>query len=257
MLGSTAGWEGEEYVFTEKMDGEGTTFYRDGLHARSLEFEQHDSRTHIKAIHAACAHDIPEGFRVCGENLTAVHSLRYEALRSYFLVFGVWEGPTCLSWDDTVDWAMLLGLKVVPVLRRAPYSDALCRELCSALDPARQEGLVARPARAFHLGEFHRAVGKSGPRQARPDGRALDAERGRVQRPEGGVMPCLLCQYRPDEPEKGKHPPAVGDPAGGYVCKECAARARTVDSYGLTVEELKKAAFAYRVAWWAIWGWGK
>ena len=98
--------------------------------------------------------------RICGENMAAVHSLRYDRLRSYFLVFGVWRGDLCLSWDDTVDWAMLLGLKVVPVLWRGPYSDRKCRELSAALDPARQEGLVVRPAAGFVLEEFPRVVGK-------------------------------------------------------------------------------------------------
>src|SRR5208337_195186 len=55
MLQTTKGWEGTEVVVTEKMDGEGTSLYKNDLHARSLELEPHPSRTHIKAIHAACA----------------------------------------------------------------------------------------------------------------------------------------------------------------------------------------------------------
>jgi hypothetical protein len=160
MLRSTEGWEGVEYVFTEKRDGEGTTFYRDDLHARSLEFEPHPSRTFIKAIHAACAYDIPDGFRVCGENLTAKHSIGYDGLASYFEVFNIWNGLTCLSWDETLEWTALLGLRTVPVIRRGPYSDALCRELCDALDPEKQEGLVARPTRPFHMREYPFVVGK-------------------------------------------------------------------------------------------------
>src|SRR5208282_928199 len=42
-LPSTEGWDGREVVITEKMDGEGTTFYHNGLHARSMEFEPHPS----------------------------------------------------------------------------------------------------------------------------------------------------------------------------------------------------------------------
>ena len=62
--GSTTAWEGTQVVITEKCDGEGSTFYCDGLHARSMEFEPHPSRTFIKAIHAQIAHDIPENFRM-------------------------------------------------------------------------------------------------------------------------------------------------------------------------------------------------
>jgi hypothetical protein len=156
----TEGWEGQEYVFTEKMDGEGTTFYSGDLHARSLEFEAHPSRTFIKAIHAQHGYDIPKGYRVCGENVTAVHSIRYEGLPSYFLAFNVWKGLTCLSWDETMEWCELLGLSHVPVIHRGPYSDALCKELCSRIHFEKQEGLVARPARAFHMREYASVVGK-------------------------------------------------------------------------------------------------
>jgi hypothetical protein len=160
MLQTTEGWEGVEYVFTEKMDGEGTTFYKGDLHARSLEFSPHASRTFIKAIHGACEYDIPEGFRICGENLTAKHSIKYTGLKSYFMVFNIWKSMDCLSWDETVEWTKLLGLEHVPVLHRGPYSDEVCRQLCDALDPLKQEGLVARPVRAFHMREFPYIVGK-------------------------------------------------------------------------------------------------
>jgi len=76
------------------------------------------------------------------------------------MVFNVWHGMTCLSWDETEEWAALLGLEHVPVLYRGPYSDALCKVLCAALDLEKQEGIVARPARAFHMREYASIVGK-------------------------------------------------------------------------------------------------
>jgi hypothetical protein len=160
MLQSTAGWEGTEVVVTEKMDGEGTTMYHNDLHARSLEFEPHASRTFIKAIHGSIAHDIPEGYRICGENLTAVHSVRYSDLPSYFMVFGIWKGMTCLSWEETCEWCALLGLWTVPLIYWGKYSDDLCKALCDQLNPVTQEGLVVRPARAFHMKEYPYVVGK-------------------------------------------------------------------------------------------------
>ena len=36
ILGDYSGFKGEEVVVTEKMDGENTTIYRDGMHAREL-----------------------------------------------------------------------------------------------------------------------------------------------------------------------------------------------------------------------------
>ena len=156
----TAGWEGTEVVITEKMDGEGTTFYKSDLHARSMEFVAHPSRTFIKAIHAVVAHNIPDGLRVCGENMTAVHSIHYENLPSYFMVFNVWNGEACLSWDETTEWCALLDLDMVPLIYRGPYSDDLCKRLCAQLNPETQEGLVVRPAASFSLADFPRVVGK-------------------------------------------------------------------------------------------------
>jgi hypothetical protein len=163
MLETTEGWEGTEVVITEKMDGEGTTMYKNDIHARSLEFEPQPWRTHIKAIHGATAYEIPEGFRVCGENLTAVHSIKYagaSALPSYFQVFNIWKGMTCLSWAETMEWSALLNLWTVPLIYWGPYSDDLCKDLCKMLNPETQEGLVVRPARAFHMKEFPYVVGK-------------------------------------------------------------------------------------------------
>jgi hypothetical protein len=76
------------------------------------------------------------------------------------MVFNVWNGLTCLPWDETTEWAQLLGLEHVPVVHRGLYSDALCKEICASLDPERQEGIVARPARAFHMREYPFVVGK-------------------------------------------------------------------------------------------------
>ncbi len=160
MLPSTLGWEGRQVVITEKMDGEGTTFYRDGLHARSMEFEPHPSRERIKAIHAEVCYEIPESYRICGENLTAVHSIKYKFLPSYFMVFNIWNGLTCLSWEETMEWCALLGLNTVPLIYWGEYSDDLCKELCKQLNPLTQEGLVVRPARAFSMVEFPYVVGK-------------------------------------------------------------------------------------------------
>lgn len=78
---------GKEVVVTEKMDGENTSLYRDGLHARSIDSNNHPSRNWVKSFWATKMHDLPEGFRICGKNLYAQHSIPYTSLRSYFLLF--------------------------------------------------------------------------------------------------------------------------------------------------------------------------
>ena len=97
-------FEGSEVVITEKMDGENTTLYADHIHARSLDSRHHPSRSWVKGLHQSIAHLIPAGWRICGENLYARHSVGYEALPSYFMVFSIWdEHNHCLGWEQTVE----------------------------------------------------------------------------------------------------------------------------------------------------------
>lgn len=150
---------GREVVVTEKMDGENTTLYRDHIHARSMtNMSYHMSRTWVKNLHGAIAHDIPEGWRICGENMYAVHSLKYEDLASYFLVFSIWDGPTCLSWDDTIEYAAVLGLTTVPELYRGVYTPLM--QSMEKLDTTKHEGYVVRPAESFRLQDFRKSVAK-------------------------------------------------------------------------------------------------
>lgn len=119
-----AAFAGSEVVVTEKADGECSTLYRDYLHARSVDYASHPSRDRLRALHASIAHDIPEGWRLCGENVYAVHSIAYDALPAHFLVFSIWNDRNeCLPWDDTVLWAKLLGLHTVPVISRGTWNE--------------------------------------------------------------------------------------------------------------------------------------
>jgi ATP-dependent RNA circularization protein (DNA/RNA ligase family) len=147
-------WEGREVVVTEKLDGECTTLARNYLHARSLDYTPHPSRTFVKALWGQIAHDIPETFRICGENITAQHSIQYRNLPSYFFVFNIWNEMNCLSWDETVEWSKLLGLYTVPILHRGQWEEGLIDRLVANLDLETQEGLVLRPSSGFTLEEF-------------------------------------------------------------------------------------------------------
>jgi hypothetical protein len=93
------------------MDGEQTTMYRDYLHSRSLEWRGHPSRSWVANLHGQIGWKIPDGWRICGENLYAKHNIEYRRLATYFLLFSVWnEGNVCLGWADTAEWAALLDL---------------------------------------------------------------------------------------------------------------------------------------------------
>ncbi len=149
---------GQEVVVTEKMDGENTSLYADYYHARSLDSASHPSQSWARGFHAKMAYCIPPGWRVCAENLYARHSIGYHALESYLPIFSIWDASnTCLSWNDTVEWAALLDMRTVPVLWRGIYDEKLIRDL--PIKPG-QEGYVVRVARAFSFAEFRRVVGK-------------------------------------------------------------------------------------------------
>lgn len=161
MLESTRDWQGRQVIVTEKMDGSNCSWYRDGMHGRSLEIDSHPQWDKVKALHAEIAHEIPLGWRISGENMTAVHSIKYDNLLSLFLVYSIWnEDNYCLSWSETVEWCALLNLVHVPVIYWGGYSDGVCKGLCGQLDTNVQEGLVVRPADRFHFRDFSTSVAK-------------------------------------------------------------------------------------------------
>ncbi|MFB6715051.1 RNA ligase family protein [Streptomyces sp. NPDC056237] len=160
-IADLSGLTGREVVVTEKLDGENTTLYADGLHARSLDSAHHPSRGWVKALQGRIGARIPEGWRVCGENMFARHSIAYDRLDSFFYGFSVWDGQHCLDWDRTVAFLRELGIPVPPVLWRGVF-DARAEKALRALRPdtGRQEGYVVRPADGFDAPDFGRRVAK-------------------------------------------------------------------------------------------------
>ncbi|MER6114496.1 RNA ligase family protein [Streptomyces sp. NPDC001743] len=160
-LTDLAGLTGTRVVVTEKLDGENTTLYADGLHARSLDSAHHPSRGWVKALQSRIGPRIPAGWRICGENMFARHSIPYEDLAGYFYGFSVWDGDVCLDWDRTVDFLRDLGVPTPPVLWRGVF-DARAEKTLRAMRPDtdRQEGYVVRPAEAFPAAVFERRVAK-------------------------------------------------------------------------------------------------
>jgi predicted kinase len=155
------GLRGREVVVTEKLDGENTTLYRDGLHARSLDSAHHPSRTWVKALQGRIGPRIPAGWRVCGENVHARHSLAYDDLDSWFYGFSVWDGAgRCLDWDRTVRFLRRLGVPVPRVLWRGRYDERALRALTARWDTAHREGYVVRTVEGFDGGRFAERVAK-------------------------------------------------------------------------------------------------
>lgn len=162
-LSTTAHFEGTEVVVTEKLDGENTTIYPDGyLHARSVDGKSHESQTWARALASTVGHQLPESWRICGENVYARHSIAYDGLTSYLYVFAIYDGETCLSWDETVAYCELLGLQTVPVLYRGLWDEKAikaCHTGTSSFGGV-QEGYVVRRADAFTYSTFRKSVAK-------------------------------------------------------------------------------------------------
>ena len=175
-----ADFEGKEIVLTEKLDGECTTIYPDGhVHARSIDTSHHPSRSWIKQEAARFAHDIPAGYRICGENVFAYHSIFYTELPSYFFVYGIYDGDRCLSWDDVEELCVLLELQTVPVIHRGTWEEGEVRNMWTGegafptfgsdvdvpsypddFTPCEAEGYVARIAASFVYSDFRRNCAK-------------------------------------------------------------------------------------------------
>ena len=154
ILASLSHFEGKEVVVTEKLDGENTSMYSDHIHARSLDSNHHPSRTCVKSLHGQICHEIPHSWRVCGENVYALHSIPYSSLEAHFYVFGIYdENNQCLSWDETEEYAAILSLPTVPVLYRGIFDEdkiKACWTGKSVASPGdQQEGYVLRVAQAF------------------------------------------------------------------------------------------------------------
>jgi ATP-dependent RNA circularization protein (DNA/RNA ligase family) len=122
-----------------------------------------------KSIHSWLSLRIPEHLAVYGEWVFAVHSLKYDKLPAYFLVFNVLDIPQgmWLSHSDTEDIASSLGLPMVPVLAKfVPDSEESLRILTETLsrEPSRlgpeREGVVVKLASECLDADFSMSVAK-------------------------------------------------------------------------------------------------
>lgn len=157
-------FDGKEVIGSIKVDGECTSLYSDYIHARSIDSKHHESRSWVKKLHGQIAHEIPKGYRICGENMYAKHSIHYKHLLSYFYVYSVWdENNTALTWDETVEWSYLLNLLTVPVFYRGIWDKEKVHEgfldyQKRSLDPV--EGYVIRLAGRIVYKDYRRSYMK-------------------------------------------------------------------------------------------------
>lgn len=174
-------FEGREVVMTEKLDGECTTIYQNGIvHARSLETTHHPSRSWVKQLAGRIAHQLPPRWRICGENLFAWHSIFYTDLPTYFFVYGIYDqNNNCVSWDQVEEMCEMLDLHTVPVIYQGDWNEELFKQLWIGhgsfptfgtqvetpkypddFVPCEAEGYVCRLAEQFPYDEFRQSCAK-------------------------------------------------------------------------------------------------
>lgn len=160
VIESLRAFEGQRVIATVKMDGENTSMYRDYIHARSVDGRSHPSRDWVKGFWSRISADIPQGWRVCGENLYAKHSIAYENLPSFFMGFSIWdEHNRCRPWDETLEYFELMGITPVPVLYDGIFDEAAIKALWDESQWASVEGYVLRTADEISYGDFkHKAA---------------------------------------------------------------------------------------------------
>lgn len=159
MLDNTNCFEGKRVVVTLKMDGENTSWYNDYMHARSINSGSHESRSWVKNLWAQKSYMLDENMRICGENLYAKHSIGYENLGSYFKMFSIWIDNDCLSWQETEEYAQILGLDLVPVIYNDVFDEAKIKAAFKQYE-GNHEGYVVRLEDGFKYQDFRRSIAK-------------------------------------------------------------------------------------------------
>lgn len=120
-IGSLEQFKGKDILITEKLDGSNVCLTSREVFARShAKLPTHISFDMLKAVHARVRSEIPNDVSIFGEWLFAKHSILYETLPNYLMIFAVRvdfkSGMVWASWDETRRIAFNLGLEVVPTL---------------------------------------------------------------------------------------------------------------------------------------------
>lgn len=152
---------GIELVVTEKYDGGNVSAYRDAFHGRSKDSGTQAWDTYAKQIWSKIRFDIPEGWRISCESMYARRSIAYENLESPLYIIGIWnEKNNLISWDDTFEWAEMLGLPTVPPIYRGTSLKEAREAWKKNFNPETSEGFVVRHAGEIPYEEFHMNVAK-------------------------------------------------------------------------------------------------
>lgn len=153
-------FQGKIVVITEKMDGENTSIYNDGYHARSIDSAHRNYHSWLLAYLSYFQYQIPKNDRICGEYLYAEHSIHYDNLENYFLGFSYWTDNYCWNWEDTKEKFKKLEINIVPQLYYGEYNKDVTISIAKKVIADGGEGIVIRNASDFLLEDFQNNIAK-------------------------------------------------------------------------------------------------
>lgn len=103
-------------LHTEKLDGENNCLNRYGVFARSHAAPTTSPwTTQLRQRWEVLKHDLGD-LEFFGENLFAIHSIRYPELEQHYFVFGIRCLDKWLSWEEVSFYASAFDLPTVPLL---------------------------------------------------------------------------------------------------------------------------------------------
>jgi hypothetical protein len=148
---------GKLIIITEKVDGSNTCLEFESCFARTHSGPPtHESFDEFKALHSTIKHKIPLNMQIFGEWCFALHSIFYNELPGYFLLFGLREFDKWGSWEECEMWAEEIGVPTVPVLYNGIFNsmnelknkvmELVVQKSCFGEE---REGIVIRIAEAF------------------------------------------------------------------------------------------------------------
>jgi hypothetical protein len=162
-----------EVIITEKMDGGNCQLFQGRVYARTTSKEAtHKSFSAVKQLYSQFSYLVPENLALFGENMMGIHSIEYNALASYFYLFGVLQdGEQWWSWDEVEQYALqTLEIPAVPILYRGTFKSM--KEIQNWMEKQMKskqstvggkdgpEGFVIRVADGFSNKDFERNVAK-------------------------------------------------------------------------------------------------
>ena len=166
----------EQVVHTEKLDGENTCLNQYGVFARSHAAPtRHPWANYLKERWHMIKHDLGD-LEIFGENIYAIHSIKYLEIEHHFYVFAVRHLDKWLSWEEVKFYAAMLDFPTVTELKVQQPNDQEILEktvlnfvkqssIFKSLDvhtdeECTMEGIVSRNVNEYLVKDFKKNVFK-------------------------------------------------------------------------------------------------